>query len=1047
MRVTLQLKLMVLLFFWVSVHSSTLCAQPYKPCNISLSQGLAQSVVYKIVQDRQGFVWMATQDGLNRYDGTGFKIFRENPFDTTTLSSNFITALFIDHRGWLWVGTQNHGLNLFVPGSDKFRHFFANGDHTISHNGINDIYEDSRHNLWIATVRGLDLLTLKGDDPATATASIKKINLKSVTAKEQEPVAYKVFTDKKNNVWAGTKDGLFRMAFTDADLSKIDLYNEENGALAGSNDIRAIAQDATGKLWIGSSFGLHVYNEDSGKFVTVFKIYPELEAQFKTGQLSDLFSDSFGNMWIGTNGGGLFELKNENVKKPMTEWKFESVKLGKERSASYILAIAEDKINPGLMWIGTFAEGAYKLVPVLKNFYSDHLEFENMETPLVTCLMKDNDGLVWLGTQNGLVKQNKATHTYEVYKYNNKPGASLANYITSVLQDREGKIWVASDDGVSHFVLTNGKADFIRYSTDKEYDQKAIRTLYLDDKNNVYVIYRSAVFRYDRKEDVFKKYTENLDSTDLQRGYSFSCMLIDRQNQCWLGSTMGLVVYRHHIGEEIDFTKPEVFYHQLRDTNTLRSQNIQSLMQDSKGNIWIGTTNGLTRANVSDNKIVFTNYSSANGIKNNFVYAAVEDPQTGFLWLSTNGGLTRFDPAGKATMNFDINDGLQSNEFNAGAYSRADDGELFFGGIQGYTSFYPSQIKLDTVAPRVYLTDFVIPGKPQAFIFDATSNKSVTLKYAENSFTIDFIALHYNDPAKNQYAYKLEGFQQDWTYCGTSHQVNFSHVPPGEYTFRVKAANNDGYFSPVDDTLTIVIKPPFYKTIWFYLLLLAFVAGVLWLLHIYRLKMKLTQIKEVERIRKETAADFHDELGHRLTTISWFSEILKKKLKPEQVELRSHLDKIIETSGNLYLTMKDLLWAMDPEKDSVYHMYAQLKNFGEELFDHTGVEFHTNGVQDELKSYDLPLSYKRHILLIFKEIMHNSLKHGDASATFLDLERTNGSLILRFGDDGKGFDPANESLNGNGMKNVRRRAEIIHAETNIKSNGTGTSFELKIHLN
>ncbi|MEP7170711.1 MAG: triple tyrosine motif-containing protein, partial [Bacteroidota bacterium] len=373
--------------------------------------------------------------------------------------------------------------------------------------------------------------------------------------------------------------------------------------------------------------------------------------------------------------------------------------------------------------------------------------------------------------------------------------------------------------------------------------------------------------------------------------------------------------------------------------------------------------------------------------------------------------------------------------------------EIFFGGIQGYTSFYPSQIKLDVVQPKVYITDFIIPGKPKPFMYDASGNKSISLKYFENSFAVDFIALHYHDPVKNQYAYKLEGFQQDWTYCGNLHQVNFSQLPPGEYIFKVMASNNDGYYNRQGDALTIIIKPPFFKTIWFYLALLAFIAIILWLLHIYRLQMKLAQIKEVERIRKETAADFHDELGHKLTTISWFSEILKKKIKPEQVELRSYLDKIIETSGSLYLTMKDLLWAMDPEKDSLFHMYAQLKNFGEELFDHTGIEFNANGINDELKKFDLPLSYKRHILLIFKEVMHNSLKHAQPVSTFLDLEKTNGTLTLRFGDNGKGFDMQNGSMNGNGIKNVKRRAEIIHAETHLRSNGTGTFFELKLNLN
>lgn len=1033
----------------IAFHSAK--SQTYKPINISLSQGLAQSSVYEIVQDKQGFIWMATQDGLCRYDGLQFKIYREDPFDTTTLTTNYINTLLVDKNGWLWAGTLDYGINLFVPSSSQFRHFFISDKNDIGHNSINDIYQDRSGTIWAATSKGIIKFVIEGDDPATAKVSLQTIKLKETKPEEPQPAVNRIYADRKNNLWVGTRKGLYRLELKDSEISKTDFYSCENGSGISNNNIQSFCEDDNGRLWIGTAGGLTTYIHSSKKFIDLFNEEKELADLLKSKFISELTSDSKGNLWVGTDGGGLFLLKKENLNDDHLSGKFNYVQIGNERLTTSIFSIYEDQINPGLMWIGTFAGGSYKLVPVLKNFYSDHLEHPGIKNPVVRSIMKDYSGTVWIGTQNGLIRQNKIKNTYDAFYSGEKYNSLNGDYISALFQDKEKNIWIGTDYGIQR--IENPYApnpQFKSWFLDKEHSKKFIRAFCSDNNENLFAVLRNSIFLFNYKTKSFEIFFENNDSLlSKQREYYISSVLIDHQNNCWIGSSMGLFIYRKGSNLLFDWSKPEIYYHNLKDTNTLRSQNIQSMIEDSKGNVWLSTQNGLTKANIINGKVHFTNYSTENNIKNNTVYGAIEDQATGLIWLSTNGGLTRFDPSfdGKTTVNFDINDGLQSNEFNGGAFSRSSDGEFFFGGIQGYTSFYPAQIKLDTVSPKVLITDFVISGKVLSTINDAAGNKNIKLKYFENSFTVDFIALHYHEPAKNQYAYKLEGFQQDWTNCGNSHQVNFSQLPAGKYIFKVIASNSDGYFNPQGDALTIIITPPFYQTIWFYLALLGFIAIVLWLLHIYRLQMKLAQVKEVERIRKETAADFHDELGHRLTTISWFSEILKKKIKPEQTELKSYLDKIIEASGNLYLTMKDLLWAMDPEKDSLYHMYIQLKNFGEELFDHTGIEFNANDVQEELKNFDLPLSYKRHILLIFKEIMHNSLKHAIPVSTFLDLEKNNGTLTFRFGDNGKGFDTSNGSLNGNGIKNVKRRAEIIHADISLRSNGTGTIFELKMSLN
>ncbi len=1011
--------------------------QAFKPVSLSLSDGLSQSCVYSIVQDGQGFIWMATQDGLNRFDGIGFEVFRNEPFDTSTLANNFILELYVDSRGWLWVVTRHQGLSLYVPSISGFRNFDAANSALPGDGTVNGIDEDASGRLWLATAAGLAMVTVEGHKPATAKVHFRLVPTELKMAGDK-PAFSSIAIDHGNTLWGAFGDSLLRADIAGERLRGTGTWHTGHTPGLSPGRITGLTVDARSRVWVASGHGISWYAKGTNEFISLGAGLPELEKCIKGDYISALYGSSSGTLWIGTSTNGLFRLDRDR-----DAYSIERVSLGTSRHSNMVLSIHEDRINPGMMWVGTFAGGTFKLVPVLKNFHSDFLEYEGVETPLVTAIMRDRTGVLWIGTPTGLFR----------FRDRDNPAGPceklLPGYMSAICEDPRGNIWLGTDAGAIRVIAPYESAPAFKAYATETGGPPFVRRFYVDGRGRLFALHRAQVIEYDPQADRFVPFCNAPDSIhSRQQGYALSAMLIDRDDNLWIGSSMGLSVFLST--ENLSGDDPsglQCYYHKLQDTASLRSHTIQSLAEDSQGRIWIGTANGLTRAHVSGGQVHFRNFSTADQIQNNLIYSVVEDPATGYLWLSTNGGLTRFDPAGNATANFDIHDGLQSNEFNAGAFARTADGEMIFGGIQGFTSFYPSQIRLDTIPPRVFITGFGPPGRQRNPETDADGVKTISLRNNENSFTIDFIGLHFRDPSKNQYAYRLEGFQPDWTSCGNSRQVNFSQLSPGTYVFEVIASNNDGVFSTLGDKLTIVIHPPFYGTVWFYLLLLLVIAGILWGLHMYRLRMKMERVNEVERIRKETAADFHDELGHKLTTISWFSDILRKKLGPGESELKGYLNKIIETSGNMYLTMKDLLWAMDPEKDSIFHTYKQLINFGNELFDHTGIEFNANQPSEELRDIDLPLSYKRHILLIFKEIMHNSLKHGTPTHTYLDLERQNGMLTVRFGDDGTGFDPAKGNGHGHGLRNVRRRAELIHAQAGFRTNGTGTTFELQLKLN
>jgi len=1013
-------------------------AQQYKAITLSLPEGLSQSTVYDIVQDHNGFVWMATQDGLNKYDGSTFTVYRDEPFDTNSISSSHISTLLCDSKGRLWAGSLNHGLNLYQPGMETFIHFTAgHSAGQLKSNLITALHEDHSGNIWVGTANGLHRIKEKitnGKSYFSFEAVPLLINsLDSITDKFINVIS----SDKQQQLWVGTYAGLFKISpGKNFQLNSLPVvwFSKKNERIS-DDYVHSICVDQSGNVWIGTREGLNRISYP-GEHITIFK-----GNGMAGSNVSSLLAASTGDIWLGYNGRGIQVIRKEftggsedsiQFSRPVAVNETDVLKNGKT------ISLWEDRITKGMIWAGFNAGGTVRLVPVTKKFFTDNLASSGLQTSFVTCLIKDNESNVYVGTNEGLISFDKnrkpARKYFPAELTNNREGD---NYINGLAVTKAGELVFSSATHV--FVeRPSGKINSFQLPDNKD---GITRTLVKDYNGNLYVILRYGIYRFDPRDGRFTKIIEVKDPARMEdKAFFLSHFYIDRKGNYWVGSSSGLDFY-----EASNLTgNPVTYHHNKNDTTSLRNQNILYIGEDREGIVWLGTMNGLTKVvPEGKGKHSFINYSTRNGLVNNVIYSVITDPETGHIWLSTNNGLTEFNPEGFAVATYDVHDGLQSNEFNSYASFRAVDGEMFFGGIEGYTSFYPEQILRDTSAPKIIITEISLNGNRSITFNDFGESKTIDLKYRDNTFTINFIALHYVDPQKNQYAYRLEGFQEGWTYAGNSHSVNFPQLPPGKYIFRVKAANSDGFYNASGDMFTINIKPPFYKTIWFYLMIAALVASVLWGLHKYRLRLKLGQIREVEKIRRATAADFHDELGHKLTIITWFAEILKKKIGPDQTDLRPHLDRIIETSGTLYHTMKDMLWAMDPDKDSVYDLYSQLREFGQELFDKTGVIFESEDIPSELKDKNISPAQRRHVLLIFKEVMHNSLKHAHSTNTYLDMVKDENMIKFRFRDNGTGFKMNGHNV-GHGLNNVKRRAGLISAKVEIRSEGVGTVAELTL---
>ena len=995
----------------------------YKVSQISLAEGLSQSIVYDITQDDAGYLWFGTQDGLNRFDGINFTVYKNEPFDTNSISSNQISVLLFDSNNRLWIGTHNKGLNLFNNSNRTFSVVFGSevtNKNSLNNKSIRCIYEDSKGLLWVGTPRGI--------------ASISqdfKIKEYPVNSPENDtvPVFVNSISEYKNHLLIATGKGLF---IFDSKTEKTEFISALPYDKVEKNWIISLAvNEFKNKIYAGTHTGLYEFNLENNSINDIISLYRG--AAVPTLQKFD------DKIIASVEGQGVFEIEGSEII-PL------SISLSpymQPSDVSEVISIHKDKINDNLLWMGTSTRGVLKFNPVLKNFYTDKLEYPGLKTAFVTTVIKDNENNKWVGTPDGLLRINHKGE-FKIFDEQVQINKNYKNYIGALLFDSNGRLWIGKADGI--LVTENSEKEtpvFVITHVKKNKGNDVIRGFYESKNGDVYAISKYSILKYNSPGKNFVVVTTNPDTVFSQLpDYSLNGMLIDSKNNMWIASTYGLIF------TNAKTNKSQILYHNKNNVSGLRDHSIQHILEDSKNNIWASTANGFSKVVHSGNEIKIENYSSKDGLGNNFVYAILEDKNTGTLWISTNGGLTYFDPEKNIFATFNIHDGLQSNEFNSGAFSVSYDGEMFFGGIEGYTHFYPSEIKLDSTPPRVLIAEFHIPGKEKRTVYfeNASSNKKVELKYFENSFTVSFAALHFINPLKNVYAYKLEGYQEDWIYSGNLNSINFSQLPPGDYNLHVKAANSDGIFNETGDILVISILPPFWKKVWFYAAALIFIGMVLYGLHRYRLSLKMQQVLAIDKIRKETAEDFHDELGHKLTTISWFGEIVKSKLKPGNDDAKIYLDKIVETSQQMYHTMKDLLWAMDPDKDTVNDLYTQIKEFGEDLFDKTGIEFNSESNVDLKGNKNLPLYHKRQVILIFKEVMHNTLKHSGANVADFKLIKSNGQIHFQFSDNGKGY-TLNGHNTGFGLKNVKRRSQLLNADLKIASTGAGTSVDLSFTSN
>lgn len=829
----------------------------YNPAfeRLSISNGLSQNTVTCIIQDSKGFMWFGTQYGLNRYDGYKFEKFKTDPWNTNSISDNYINAIFEDAKGVLWVGTRSGGVNRYDPDKDqwtRFRHDARDSD-SISSNQIFVIHADRKGFLWAATPRG-------GLDRLTPESGVWKLYTFSPADSENKAnsIVMSLWEDDSGIFWLGTNRGLVRFN-PDTEETVFYMHDSRNPNSLSHNYVTSLVMDATGILWIGTyGGGINRFDPAAGQW-THFRGKPEA-GHLSSDRVLFLYKRSSGDeLWVGTDGEGLchFDLREQR-------WHCYRFKpeVPDSISENIINCILEDR--SGLFWIGTANRGLNKFDPQKErwgHFRHDPNNSNSLNHNTVAAIYEDRAGLLWVGTLGGgLNRLDRKSGRWTAYSRQrsdpNGPGHEL---VTSIVEDGQGALWVGTwGGGVSRLDRKSGQ--WFRYRrnpkiTDGLQDNR-IEDLFIDSQDSLWIgTHGGGLHRFDHRLNrwtVFRHQPDNLNSLSHD---NVMTIFEDKSGILWIGTYGGgLNAFDRENGLWRSYR------HNPQNPNSLSSNFVISIYEDSFSMLWVGTSSGLNQFDRVDRK--WRRYSMKEGLVNDLVYGILEDDSEN-LWLSTNRGLSRYNLRSNFFKNYTEADGLQSDEFNQGAFFKSEQGEMFFGGINGFNCFFPDRIKKNTHVPPVLITALNSFDRPIKLAEAINESGAITLSYKDDYLVVEFAALDYRNPLKNQYAYKLEGLNKGWVFIGNRRYATFAHLAPGHYVFRVKGSNNDRVWNHDGSSLIIEIDPPVWGRWWFRVLLglLALTAAIglfQWRFHRIEVQKRRLEIEVAERTKELKAKN--DEL-------------------------------------------------------------------------------------------------------------------------------------------------------------------------------------------
>ncbi len=813
--------------------------------SLDKDNGLSNMAVSSIVQDSKGFLWFGTQSGLNRYDGYEFKVYKKEPFDTNSLSHDLVQTLFMDEDDVLWIGTYR-GLNRLDLKTDEItRYRNVPGDSgSISNDVVVSIVRDAEGNLWVGTLNGLNVMDEETGsfrhffhDPEQP-GSLSNNTVRSL------------YADTKGRLWIGTYGGL-SLYRPETDDFLVWQHNESDPTSIASNNVMAIDQTQPGTLWLGTwgGGGLSRFDIESG---TADNFTLPDNRSYSLESLEN------GMLYIGTWGGGLFEFNAESGTRQ--HYGYES---HDPSSLSHNIVYSLYMDQSDILWIGTNGGGINKLKKPDTNFRywtSNPEDPGSLSMGKVTAVYRDSTDTLWIGTYNGGLNrydpvQDRMIH----YRTDGDEQHRISNdIVTHIIEDSRGSLWVCTNQGLNRFNRDEDRFErWFGEDSDMPLPDQIVYKLLEDRDRSLWIgTYNSGLVHYYPETGKMVHYPHDTKDPDSLSDNLVYELFLDSRGDLWIGTNNGLNLYDR---EEDTFLH---FYHDEEDPTTLTSNTVQEIYEDREGNLWLGTISG--GLNLFDRRTgTFSHYMTEEGLPSNTIYGILED-ERGRMWMSTMNHLVLFDPESGRFQTIDEDKGFWSQEFARGHYADRESKLLYFGSTEGLYEISPGDFSRNLHVPPVYLTSFKVFDKEVKFPKVLSDIRSIDVQYRDKFIAFEFAALDYVNPDKNLYSYKLEGFDSDWINSGTRRYASYTNLGPGQYTFRVRASNNDHVWNMNGLEVDLRVIPPFYRTPWAYLIYLMMLIALMYLvvseLNRRQRQRFLRKTREIERIRLQ---ELEDEVRER----------------------------------------------------------------------------------------------------------------------------------------------------------------------------------------
>lgn len=982
-------------------------AAPLKFVHLDVEDGLSHNSVYAITQDRDGFIWLGTADGLNRFDGYEFRVYRRGDAASGGLLGNSVRALLLDHDGRLWVGTER-GINRYIPERDGFLQFPSpDVAGKPGSERVTMLHEDRRGVIRAGTEAGVLRFDPQSarfiEEPLLAAEAASGFTVQGIDESPDGALWFvgSIVDGDGNRLTAfrvapGGRLESFRLPGTSsiANAFLVDREGRLWTSFAGHGSysdgtltpppevadvsITAAAELRDGSLWFGSADGLHIRDPGAGQ--PVHQFVDPADRSWLRNYVRAVFEDASGSVWVGTYTG---VYRHDPGARPFMSLRHEPGNPD-TLSGSAVSAVVGDEAN---LWIGTFGGGitrVHRADGQITHFRSRPDDETGLPDDVVWHLLLENS-VLWVGTDQGLARLETATGN--VLRVSGA-GMLEGEAVRFVLRGLDGALWLGTGNGLYRF--DEGSGEIHRFPVGELSDGPSPAT----------------------------------------SDAGLNVLWQEHPDELWIGTDAG------HLNR-LDIRSGKFDHYRLASDGSaiVAGEGVWDLLPAGDGTLWVAHGGGLNRFDPATGR--GRNYGIAEGLPGSVVYSVARDA-AGQLWLGTNRGLSRLDPATGGVRNYTVRDGLANMEFNRHADWNDPDGPIYFGGINGVTWFDPADVQRNDMPPPVVLTELNRFGARDIVPVNPRSVDSLVLGPHDYGFSTRFAALSYISPDQNRYAYRLLGLEERWVPADQSRMARYTNLLPGRYTFQVLGSNNDGVWSEQPYSLVIEVVPAFWETPWFYAVVILSVAGLLYAAYRYRLH----QWRRLEQVRLRIASDLHDDVSSDLSGIAVAADMVSGR-SGLSGEDRNLLDEVAATARRTSSALRDVVWYINPEQDTLEALIDRTRSVCNTLLADHDRKFKLRVERPERK---LSMEMRRNVLAIVKEALHNIVRHADAERVSVEVSENQGLLRIVMRDDGKGFD-ATAVEPGHGTGSMRRRAAAIGGRLDVDSRpGDGTRVALEVDI-